>query len=211
MDCGAAGRWPFGAGAAVPVAPARKCRVLFAEGVPGPLAAAAPTSLSAAHICGNPDCGVPPADRARGSDSFRGPEFSRRARRNVNVASAGGICPVWTVFQDHELSGIHQYFGGRVVSQGGPLDEFSSAAALRSHCVAGDRASAPEGQRLSALAPLPRGLATGTEPREVSCDEGRLISISELWRITTHFGLDSRIEGRAIRQNVERNFVRRCA
>ena len=72
----------------------------------------------------------------------------------LTVASAGGVCPLRPVLQDDELPGIHQCLGGRAVCQGGSVDEFQSAAALVGHRVAGDRATAQEGQGLSALASL---------------------------------------------------------
>ncbi len=89
-----------------------------------------------------------------------GPELSGRPGGNVDLTSAGGVCPLRPGLQDDELSGVDQCLGGGAVRQGGSVDELPSAAALVGHRVAGDRAAAQQGKGLSALAPLAWGPPT---------------------------------------------------
>ncbi|MDH5700164.1 MAG: hypothetical protein OEZ41_09420 [Nitrospirota bacterium] len=60
--------------------------------------------------------------------------------------------PWWRIFQTHQLSGVDQCHGGRAVCERRSLKEFPSAATLIDRRVAEDRATAPQGQSLSALA-----------------------------------------------------------
>ena len=127
----------FSLGAAVPVAQTGECGQAFTEREPGPLATTAPTSVSAPDLYGSESRAQAPADGTGELQPIGGSEFGGRPGGNVDVASAGSLCPHRLVLQDHELSGIDQCLGGRAVCQGGSLDELASAATVVSRRVAG--------------------------------------------------------------------------
>lgn len=133
----AAGFWGFSFGAAVPVAQSGECGQAFIEREPVLLATTAPTSVSAPDLYGSESCVQAPADGTKKLQPIGGSEFGGRPGGNVDVASAGSLCPHWPVLQYHELSGIDQCLGVRAVCQGGSLGELASATTVVGCRVAG--------------------------------------------------------------------------
>jgi len=76
------------------------------------------------------------------------------------------------------------------VCQSGSVNQLESTVALVGRRTAGYRATVPQDEGVSALAPLAHGAATGTEHRKVTREKGRIILTPEPWRISTSFGLD---------------------
>jgi len=134
------------------VAQARKRREISTKERTSRLAARASTGASAPDLCGSEGRAQAPAAGVGRPEPISGAQSRRRVGGDVDLTSAGGLCPRRAALQDDELSRVDQCLSGRAVCQGGSVDEFPSAAV--GYCVTGYRAPASQSEGLSVLTPL---------------------------------------------------------